>query len=223
VVAAAEAGPFAPVSPTGLVIRDTLTARMHPRRACAALVAALGAMGVEVAPEGRETGAVIHATGLAGLRALSEALGKTAGTGVKGQAALLRHAAPESAPQVFAGGVHVVPHADGTVAVGSTSERDYDDPSATDAQLDEVIDRAAQAMPLLHGAEVLDRWAGVRPRSKSRAPMLGPHPLHPGQFIANGGFKIGFGMAPRVGQVMAELVLEGRDAIPEGFRPEASL
>ncbi|MEO5615955.1 MAG: FAD-dependent oxidoreductase, partial [Cypionkella sp.] len=37
-------------------------------------------------------------------------------------------------------------------------------------------------------------------------------------FVANGGFKIGFGMAPKVAEVMVDLVLEGRDAIPEGFR-----
>jgi glycine oxidase len=52
--------------------------------------------------------------------------------------------------------------------------------------------------------------------------MLGAHPLQPGQFIANGGFKIGFGMAPKVGQVMADLMLDGVDNIPAGFRPEAS-
>ena len=48
-------------------------------------------------------------------------------------------------------------------------------------------------------------------------------PDRPGHFIANGGFKIGFGMAPMVGEVMADLVLEGRDAIPQGFRVEDSL
>ena len=48
--------------------------------------------------------------------------------------------------------------------------------------------------------------------------MLGAWPGRPGHFLANGGFKIGFGMAPRVGEVMADLVLEGRDRIPEGFR-----
>jgi glycine/D-amino acid oxidase-like deaminating enzyme len=52
--------------------------------------------------------------------------------------------------------------------------------------------------------------------------MLGEWPGRPGQFIANGGFKIGFGMAPKVAEVMADLVLEGRDAIPAAFRPEAS-
>ena len=116
-----------------------------------------------------------------------------------------------------------MPHADGTVAIGSTSEREFEDATATDDQLDAVIERAVAAMPVLHGAAVIERWAGLRPRAKSRAPMLGAHPLHSGQFIANGGFKIGFGMAPKVAEVMADLLLEGRDTIPDDFRPEASL
>ena len=62
-----------------------------------------------------------------------------------------------------------------------------------------------------------------RPRSRSRAPMLGPLPDAPGQFVANGGFKIGFGMAPKVAEVMAELMLDGRDTIPDGFRVEDNL
>ena len=46
VIEAGEAGAFAPSSPSGLLVRDTLTARLHPRRACAALVAALRARGI---------------------------------------------------------------------------------------------------------------------------------------------------------------------------------
>ncbi len=222
VIEVAEAGSWCPPSPTGCVIHDTLTARMHPRRACAALVAALAVMGVKVVTDALDAGQVVHATGVAGLQELSEAFGKTVGNGVKGQAALLRFDAG-AVPQLFADAIHIVPHADGTLAIGSTSERDYDDPASTDSALDDVIERAMQAVPLLHGAEVIERWAGVRPRSKSRAPMLGEHPLHKGQFIANGGFKIGFGMAPKIAEVMADLMLDGRDTIPDDFRPEASL
>ena len=53
--------------------------------------------------------------------------------------------------------------------------------------------------------------------------MLGYWPGKPGHFIANGGFKIGFGMAPKVGEVMADLVLDDIDSIPDGFRVEDSL
>ncbi len=86
-----------------------------------------------------------------------------------------------------------------------------------------LIDRARALCPALAEAPVIERWAGVRPRAKSLAPMLGPWPGREGHFIANGGFKIGFGMAPKVAEVMADLVLDGRDGVPEGFRVEDSL
>ena len=69
---------------------------------------------------------------------------------------------------------------------------------------------------------MIGRWAGVRPRARSRAPMLGAWPDRPGHFIANGGFKIGFGMAPKVAETMAALILDGDNTIPPGFEVEAS-
>lgn len=210
-----------PLSPTGLVIRDTLSALLHPRRAVDALVAALAAHGVKIESDGPDEGRVLWATGIAGLEALNAGHSRMVGTGVKGQAAVLDHDA-SGAPQLFVDGVHVIPHLDGTVAIGSTSERDYEQGDTTDAQIDAVIDKARAAVPALRGASVLRTWAGVRPRARSRAPMLGPWPGRPGHFIANGGFKIGFGMAPKIADVMADLLLEDIDRIPEGFEVSAS-
>lgn len=214
--------PFAPLSRTGLLIHDTLSARLHPRRACTALAAAVTKLGGTLTPDGTPRGTVLHATGAAGLTQMSEHLPRAIGTGIKGQAALLSHAAPDQ-PQLFADTLHIIPHGDGTTAIGSTSEREYDDPTSTNAQLDALIARARAAVPALAGAKVIATWAGLRPRARSRAPILGAHPLRDGEFIANGGFKIGFGMAPKVAQVMADLMLDEQDAIPPDFRPEASL
>lgn len=207
-----EAGQTAwmPPSPTGLVVRDTLSALIHPRRATQALADAVIALGGFVETEGRAEGQVVWATGWTGVAEIG-------GTGVKGQAALLQYNAAGQ-PQLFADALHIIPHGDGTVAIGSTSERVFDDPTATDAALDDILVRAVAAFPVLADAQVLERWAGVRPRSKSRAPVLGAHPSREGAYIANGGFKIGFGMAPKVGEVMADLIMEGRDAIPDDFR-----
>jgi glycine oxidase len=215
-------GAWAPKSDTGMVVFDTLTARIHPRRATKALAAAIVALGGEVVAAGKPEGQIVYATGWRGMVELSEQIGKSVGGGVKGQAALLQYDAA-NLPQLFADSLHIVPHADGTVAIGSTSERDFDTPDAVDHQIDEVITRAIEAFPVLSDAPVIERWAGVRPRAKSRAPMLGRHPTEEGAFIANGGFKIGFGMAPKVGEVMADFILDGIDHIPDGFRPEDSL
>ncbi|QUJ75905.1 FAD-binding oxidoreductase [Sulfitobacter albidus] len=212
---------WAPVSATGYTIFDTLSAHLHPRRACDALVAALATKGVRVTPDGPERGIVIDATGAAGLHRLAAAHSRSMGAGVKGQAALLAHDA-RGLPQLFANAVHIIPHLDGTVAIGSTSEREFTD-LETDAQLDGVIATARAAVPALREAQIIDRWAGIRPRARTRAPMLGPDPFRPGHFIANGGFKIGFGMAPKVATTMVDLILEGRDTIPEGFRLEDNL
>ncbi|WP_319825550.1 FAD-binding oxidoreductase [Thalassovita sp.] len=222
VVPATDHDNWAPLSPTGWLIHDTLTARMSPRRAGAALVAALQASGNAIVPKADPEGRVLWATGAMGLTEISAALGRSFGNGIKGQSALLR-LDRRDCPQLFADTIHVVPHADGTVAIGSTTERDYDDPRATDTLLDDVLARARAAVPALRDATVIDRWAGLRPRARSRAPVLGEHPLRPGEYIANGGFKIGFGMAPKVAEVMADLILDGRDSIPPGFRPQASL
>ena len=212
-----------PISPTGKLIVDTLSARIHPRKACEALAEAITRKGGQIILGDADCeGLVVDATGYEGLASLSAELSQPVGNGVKGQALLLDFDARDR-PQLFADALHIVPHADGTLAVGSTSERVYDAPASTDALLDDVRTRAVAAFPVLQSAKVLARWAGVRPRAKSRAPMLGLHPTRPGVFIANGGFKIGFGMAPKVGQVMADLILDGNDTIPDAFRVEASL
>lgn len=221
VAEAAEFGDWAPASPTGLVVHDTLSARVSPAQGCTALAAALTSQGVNFHLNAPETGVVIHATGYEGLQELSEVLGRPIGNGVKGQALVLGFDTGSEAPQIYADSVHFVPHADGTLAIGSTSEREFDHPSSTDAQLDEVLARAVALMPVLQGAPVLQRWAGVRPRAKTRAPLLGPWPGRDGHIVANGGFKIGVGIAPGVARVIADLALDGTDRIPPEFHVNA--
>lgn len=215
-VVPATGAAWEPRSATGLLVEDTLSARLSPRMGLEALMAALKAGGAELTlGDGEAQGAVIHATGIAGLEDLSRAFGVLLGSGVKGQALALRFDAGDQ-PQLFVDGLHIVPHADGTVAIGSTSETVWDH-TGPDGQLDALLDKAVTAVPGLAGAEVTARWAGIRPKAASRAPLLGAWPGRSGHFVANGGFKIGFGMAPKVAETMADLVLEGRDAILPDF------
>ena len=218
----ATGAPWEPVTPTGWLVLDTLSARLSPRMGLAALTGALQAQGADLMlGDGPEDGAVVHATGIAGLIDLSKAFAAPAGSGVKGQALSLSHDARDR-PQLFVDGLHIVPHADGTVAIGSTSETDWTH-DGTDARLDGLLGKAIAAVPALASAKVADRWAGIRPKAASRAPVLGKWPGRTGHYVANGGFKIGFGIAPKVAEVMADLVLEGRDTIPPDFSVETLL
>jgi len=225
VVERADFAPWAPQSRTGLLLHEALSARLYPGRACAALAAALATLGGKIVLGAAEEtqGLVVEAPGWRGLPALSQelGLGRPMGGGVKGQALLLEHDA-RTRPQITGDGLFIVPHCDGITGIGSTSERTFDTPTDTDAQLDALHARALAAVPVMAGARVLARWAGVRPRACSLAPMLGAHPTRPRVFIANGAFKIGFAMAPKVGEVMADLLLDGRDTSPAPFHIEAS-
>ena len=209
--------PGDPVSASGLVAEDTLSGRLHPRSALKALAAAIRAAGGEILPEAPRRGPVIAATGAAGLRALSAELCLDLGRGEKGQALSLGIDLA-GRPQIYAPGLHIVPHFDGTTAIGSTSERSYENAGETDAQLDALHQKAVAALPELASAPILERWAGERPRAASRTLLLDRHPRQEGTYIANGGFKTGFAMAPLAAKLLIDLVLEGKDAIPADWR-----
>ena len=208
-----------PATPTGLLIHDNLTARINPRPALASLERALRMKSVEIVlGDAPDEGRVIWATGTAGLDALTQDLGRKAGQGVKGQAVAVYLPGYATQPQLFIDGLHIVPHADGTIAIGSTTENHWTD-LATDAQADALLAKARAALPILHDAPEVARWAALRPRALSRGPLIGAWPDRPGHYIANGGFKIGFGTAPETARLICDLVLDGRNIIPPEFLP----
>jgi glycine oxidase len=210
------------MSPTGFWIFDNLSALIHPRLACLSLAQALNKKGCEFLLEGKNQGKVIWATGVHDLSRISQKFEKNFGNGVKGQAALFKLKKPRSA-QLFAETLHFIPHLDGTLAVGSTSENSFEHSDTNDGNLQALIIKASNILPELKGKDPICTWANVRPRSRSRAPVLGEHPLYPSEFIMNGGFKIGLGMAPQMGKVFSEFLLQNINNIPTEFLPSVSL
>nr|CAD6409587.1 FAD-binding oxidoreductase [Rhizobium sp. Q54] len=149
------------------------------------------------------------------LQALAPRACRPLGRPVKGQAALLKADIDPAQPVIFLNGLYVVPHDDGTVAIGSTSEEEFSDAFATDGKLDDVLDRARRLVPALEDAPVVERWAGLRPKAVGREPMVGPHPDHPSIVALTGGFKVSFGLAHRLADA-ALAAVQGRpmDLLP---------
>ena len=187
VISTSKAGPWSPPSATGQLVRDTLSAHIHPRQATKALGQAVLELGGVITAAGARQGAIVDARGWSGLVEMSQTLGKEIGNGVKGQAALLDLACPGAA-QLFAEGLHVVPHLDGTVAIGSTSERHFKSADQTDGQLDDLIAKAKRLFPELRDAPC-DRALGWR-----EAPSLYPR-AHVGPGIR----FIRIGLSPMAG------------------------
>ena len=200
-------------------VHETLSGRLYPKAAMAALAQALRSMGVKIHENSRVASSDInaqHVVVTSGYECgvLLPNLPKGFIKGVKGQSALLEANLPEH-PIIFDDGTYIVPHGDRGVAVGSTSEEDWEHPSETDAQLDARIEAARTLLPALEGAKVMERWAGIRPRARLPDPAIGA--LEPRLWLATGGYKIGLGIGHEVGRALAALICGERQALPQSF------
>jgi glycine/D-amino acid oxidase-like deaminating enzyme len=229
---AAEAAPFG-------LLHDDLSARLSPVRTVGALKASVlrlatvlegwsferfdGATHLARARTGKDiqAGHVVLAAGYQTFELLGALSGANLGSGVKGQAAVLAAELPDGAPIIYDDGVYIVPHDDGTVAVGSTTEKEWDDPAAVDEKAHRLVARARALCPLIADAPVLRYWAGVRPKCHERDPIVGFLPGQNPLYVATGGFKITFGIAHRLAEcAVAELLgADAASSLPETFRP----
>ena len=121
--------------------------------------------------------------------------------------------------------VYVVPHDDGVCAIGSTTEEEWEDEHSTDDRCDEIWAKALNLCPMLEGAEVLQRWAGIRPKATKRDPMIGFLPGSKSIYAATGGFKIGFGLAHAIAEVAVEQIAGNQTNLwlPESFQMDYHL
>ncbi|MCF3638905.1 FAD-binding oxidoreductase [Rhizobium sp. TRM95111] len=244
--APAEGWPAAGAADCGFVV-EALSARLDPRRLLSALKVAIEQAGrvriregtavVSLDPMARSAsladGTTItfgHAILSAGVESfdilarIGPPPARPIGVPVKGQAALLRADASPGLPIVFQGGLYVIAHDAGHVAVGSTSEPTFAVPGGTDEHLDAVIERAQRLVPLLKGAAVLERWSGLRPKAIGRDPMAGRHPLHSSFSVLTGGFKISFGVAHALAAaVVGEIANGSPPGLPQSFTVAAHL
>jgi len=217
---------------------DNLSARVDPRSLVAALKKALEISGVTILEEtgvfigekakpvvadgtSIDAGKVILSTGWETFGLIDEGFAEPTGRGVKGQAALLRPVKPvdTAQPILYDNGTYVIAHGSGLIAVGSTSENEFADPASVDAKLDAVIERARILCPALASAEIVERWAGIRPRAAGREPLAGPLPGSVDTLLATGGFKISFAIA----HLMAKAVLAQADGAKPDFLPDIFL
>lgn len=201
---------------------DTLAARVAPRSLLKALVSFLGKAKHVRLVEGLQVDGIDPDNGVASTRegtirfgrcilsaghssfpildGVTSGLHSSLGQPVKGQAALLKADVDAGLPVIFRDGLYIVAHEGGLVAVGSTSENRFDDPLSTDGLLDGLLAAARAMAPVLADAEVVERWAGLRPKAIDRDPMVGAHPEHPRLIALTGGFKVSFGLAHRLAE-----------------------
>ena len=126
----------------------------------------------------------------------------------KGQSLSLRM--PPNQPPLlnrvlFAQDTYVVPKADGRIIVGATVEPGSFDPAVTPAGIMHCIENAVRLMPELANLPMEECWAGMRPTTPDKLPILGKTSWD-NLYIAGGYWRNGVLLSPKTGQLMGDLI-----------------
>jgi glycine oxidase len=140
---------------------------------------------------------------------------------VRGQILSLEAPEPPLRTIVFGGGVYLVPKRDHSIVVGATQERAGFDSRVTAEGVAQLLAAAPALVPGLARSTFLSAWAGLRPATPDRLPLLGTLPGVPGLVIAAGHFRNGVLLAPITARLVADLVLgKALPADADALRPE---
>ncbi|MFQ5960693.1 MAG: glycine oxidase ThiO [Candidatus Methylomirabilales bacterium] len=114
---------------------------------------------------------------------------------------------------LYAGKGYLTPWPNGEVVVGSTVEFVGFEKAVTVAGIAELLGLAKRLVPAVASRPILRAGSGFRPWTPDGLPYLGPVPGAPGLTIASGHGRNGILLAPVTGQLMAELLRDGKSSL----------
>ncbi|WNJ21385.1 FAD-binding oxidoreductase [Pontibacter sp. G13] len=131
---------------------------------------------------------------------------------------ILRIEAPDlELPFVLSKKVYVISHDDHTFIVGSNYENHPPHTDPTEAAKEEISSHLQKAIRVPF--RVVDQWAGIRPTTKNRRPIIGTHGQYPYAHILGGFGTKGMLLSAHFSRVLAERISGQATPIPN----EASL
>jgi len=126
----------------------------------------------------------------------------------KGQSISLRM--PSDRPPIlqrvlFAQDTYICPKADGRIVIGATVEVGSYDADITPAGMIHILQHALDMVPGLKDLPIEETWAGLRPTTPDKGPILGKTSWE-NLFLAGGYWRNGVLLAPKTGQLIASLI-----------------
>jgi glycine oxidase len=109
-------------------------------------------------------------------------------------------------PAIFSLRGYLVPRRDGRLLAGSTMEDAGFDRSVTMAGMGRILAGANALVPELSTIPFREAWAGFRPATADKLPVLGPSPAHRNVLYATAHFRSGILLSALTGEVIAALV-----------------
>ncbi len=105
---------------------------------------------------------------------------------------------------IFSPRGYLVPRSAGKILVGATVENTGFDKRFTPDAARELHVAAAEMVPDLASAKIVDQWAGLRPHAPNGTPIIGPVPDVRDLYLATGHFRNGILLAPLTAAYIAD-------------------
>ena len=129
---------------------------------------------------------------------------------VKGEVLLIE--TEEPLPRIYNRGVFVLPVEGRKAKVGSTYDHNLTD-GPTEKGKNEILEKLAALLRVPF--TVVDHWAGIRPATRDRRPLVGQHPEWSSVWLFNGLGAKGVSLAPYFVRHLADVLFEGKSLEPE--------
>ena len=94
----------------------------------------------------------------------------------------------------------------GRAVIGATVEDAGFDKTTRPLDIRGLFNSAVRLLPPLAGTPVIEEWAGLRPVTQDRLPILGANTLDPRHLFATGHFRNGMLLAPATAHLIAQLI-----------------
>jgi glycine oxidase len=101
--------------------------------------------------------------------------------------------------------VYIVPRSNGRIIIGATVEDAGYDKRVDADTIQNLHQAAAILVPNIGQARILENWAGLRPGTPDKLPIMGITSIA-GYFVATGHYRDGIMLAPITARLMGQLI-----------------
>jgi glycine oxidase len=102
-------------------------------------------------------------------------------------------------------GVYLIPRSSGRLVIGATLEDAGYDKRVEPERIQRMHQAAAVLAPMVGQGKILEDWAGLRPGTPDKLPIMGAT-LVGGYYVASGHYRDGILLAPVTAKVMAQVI-----------------
>jgi glycine oxidase len=101
--------------------------------------------------------------------------------------------------------VYLIPRSNGRLVIGATVEDAGFDKRVSPDVIQRMHQNAAVLVPNVGELRILEDWAGLRPGTPDKLPIMGATALE-GYYIATGHYRDGILLAPMAAKLMAQMI-----------------